>query len=94
MKATKIYYKKLFNLGNYQHEEIGIELEIEPGEKAEDVFNKAKLFIDSKSMSNEFISEYKRYKNIIDNPDDFTGKEVKRAEDFMSRYDGQMEFPF
>lgn len=26
-KLTKIYYKKLFNLGNFQHEEIGLETE-------------------------------------------------------------------
>jgi hypothetical protein len=45
MKATKIFYKRLFNLGNYSHEEIGIEIEIEKGEKADDVLKRAKQFI-------------------------------------------------
>lgn len=33
MKATKVYYQKCFNLGNYQNEVIGIELEVESGRK-------------------------------------------------------------
>ena len=50
MKATKIYYQKCFNLGNYQNEVVGIELEVGDGEKAVDVLEKAKQFVDSKDF--------------------------------------------
>jgi hypothetical protein len=44
MKAKKIYYQKCFDLGNYSNEVIGIEIEIEDGEKAEEVITEAKKF--------------------------------------------------
>ena len=47
MKATKIYYQKCFNLGNYQNEVVGIELEVGEGEKASDKLSnlsKAKIW--------------------------------------------------
>ena len=60
MKATKIYYQKCFNLGNYQNEVVGIELEIGEGEKATDVLEKAKQFVESKVReANEFLAKYK-----------------------------------
>lgn len=45
MKALKIYYKELRTSGSYNNKEVGIELEIQEGEKAAEVFNKAKLFV-------------------------------------------------
>lgn len=47
MKATKVTYSKMFNLGSYEHEEISIEIEIEQGEKAQDVLELAKKFVNS-----------------------------------------------
>ena len=58
MKATKIYYQKCFNLGNYQNEVVGIELEVGDGEKAIDVLEKAKQFVDSKDFLAAGIQEY------------------------------------
>ena len=53
MKATKIYYKKLFNLGNFQNEEIGVEIEVEYGERAVDVLQKARQFVNGLDPKNE-----------------------------------------
>ena len=57
MKATKIYYQKCFNLGNYQNEVVGIELEVGDGEKAVDVLEKAKQFVDSRDFLAAGIQE-------------------------------------
>jgi hypothetical protein len=45
MKATKIFYKELRTTGSYNNQELAIELEVEEGEKAKDVLQKAKLFV-------------------------------------------------
>ena len=45
MKAKKIYYKELRTFGQYNNREVGIELEVEDGEKAADAIHKAKLFV-------------------------------------------------
>lgn len=94
MKATKIYYQKCFNLGNYQNEVVGIELEIEAGEKAIDVLEKAKQFVDSRDIIKAGIDEYNRCLNISYNPDDYTGREVKNANEFIARYNQTDDLPF
>ena len=44
MKAKQITYEKVKSC-NFNNEKIGIILEVEENEKAEDVFEKAKLFV-------------------------------------------------
>ena len=44
MKAKQITYEKVKSY-NFNNEKIGIVLEVEEDEKAEDVLNKAKMFV-------------------------------------------------
>lgn len=94
MKATKIYYQKCFNLGNYQNEVIGIELEVEAGEKSSDVMRMARHFVNSESVSRATIETYERMKRIVGNPDDYTRKQVKEACEFLEKNTGEVELPF
>lgn len=57
MKATKIYYKELRTTGQYNNREVGIELEIEEGEKASDVAHKARLFVQSQLASSNLNAD-------------------------------------
>ena len=41
MKAKTITYEKLFNLGDYEHEKIGITLEVEDNDNPNDVLKRA-----------------------------------------------------
>lgn len=45
MRAVKVKYEKKFNLGNYETEAVGVELELNEGEKASDALALAKLFV-------------------------------------------------
>lgn len=94
MKAKKIYYQKCFNLGNYQNEVVGIELEIEEGEKAVDVLEKAKIFVESRDFVKSAIDEYNKSLVIINSPDDYTGREVKLANEFLEKYEKTDDLPF
>lgn len=51
MKATKIYYEELRTFDKYNNRKVGIELQIEDGEAAADVLQKAKLFVQSSLAS-------------------------------------------
>ncbi len=70
MKATSVKYQKCFNLGNFENEVIGVEIEIEPGEKAEDCLNAARKFVSAKG---DPISGYKEKlrecKNVLSEKD-------------------------
>lgn len=87
MKATKIFYKRLFNLGNYQNEEIGIEVEIEDGEKAIDVFQKAKQFISGLDPKNENERKYNIAQSIVKFKENHSYKDVIDAEKTIEEYE-------
>lgn len=98
MRATKIYYKRLFNLGNYQNEEIGIEIEIQEGEKAIEVLQKAKLFIAGLDPKNENERKYNEAIEVLKNKDVYSYKKVTEAEETVRIYeankDSKDELPF
>jgi len=97
MKATKIYYKRLFNLGNFQNEEIGIEIQIEEGEKAIDVLQKAKLFISNLDPKNENERKYNESIDIVRQKEIYNYKRVIEAEEFIRNYEinnKEEELPF
>ena len=87
MKATKIFYKKLFNLGNYQNEEIGIEVEIEDGESASDAVRRAKTFINAFDPKNAAIERYNKSREIITNKEIYNYGTVVEAERFVAEYE-------
>jgi SLT domain-containing protein len=86
MKATKITYKKLFNLGNYQHEEIGIELEIEKGETAAQVLAKAKQFVNGFNPNDSRKREYNQALQVLANKDNHIYKDVQNALKLVDAY--------
>lgn len=49
MKALTITYQRVFNLGNYESERVEITLQIEEGERAQDVLDQAKKFVNGQS---------------------------------------------
>ena len=87
MKANKIFYKRLFNVGNYQNEEIGIELEIEEGEKAIDVVQKAKQFISQFDPRNEHERKYNEALNIVKHKENNAYIDVIEAEKTIQEYE-------
>lgn len=91
MKATKIYYKRLFSLGNYQNEEIGIEIEIEDGEKAIDVLQKAKQFVTGLDPKNENERKYNDAVEILRNKEDYSYKKVINAQEVVRIYDANKD---
>jgi hypothetical protein len=45
MRATKILYERVHNLGNYENERVGIEIELDEGEKADEALRLARIFV-------------------------------------------------
>ena len=77
MKATKVKYEKTFNLGNYQNEVIGVEIELADGETAKDAIEKAKKYVNT---IQEITSDKEKWQKIVDNPDGYLYSEVKEAQ--------------
>lgn len=69
MKATKITYSQCFNTGNFTNQVIGVEMEVEEGETAQQVLTKAKAFVQQNDPA--FAAKeaaYLRAKDIVSYP--------------------------
>ena len=86
MKATKIYYEKCFNLGNFENEKIGIELITEDGEKASDVLKQAKNFVNSINPIEIRKKEYEEALKIVNNKMNYIYQKVIEAEKIIENY--------
>lgn len=84
MKATKVIYEKTFNLGNYQNEVIGIEIEPAEGEKASEAMDMAKRFVEAKHTA-ERDKQIESARQIADHPLEYSYKAVMEANQTLAR---------
>jgi len=90
MTIKNVTYHKVFSLGNYENEKIGIEIEVGEGENPVDVLFEAKKYVEKSHLFNQELPKYKRAKDIAADPENYTGHQVKDAqtavEDFEHNY--------
>ena len=58
MKAKTVFYQKLVNIGHFQHEKFGVEIELEDGENAQVAMDKAKEFINKQINPEEDLTPF------------------------------------
>lgn len=79
MKTSSIIYSKTFSLVNYENEKIGVEIVIQKGDDVQKAIQKARNFVEFNHKLNGLNSELAQQEHIINNPDDFTGVQVRCA---------------
>lgn len=95
MKAKKISYSRLISKGNYENAKIEIELEVEDGEKASDVFEAAKTFVENR-IGIEKVSQYmlERAKRVMDDKRNHTLAQIEEAEEILAKAKADDDLPF
>jgi len=96
MKALKVTYSRLISKGNYENAKIEIELEVEQGEKAADVYEAAKNWVE-KRIAVEKLSDYtiEKAKKVMDDKRNHTLAQIEEAEEILSKVKVQDdELPF
>lgn len=95
MKANKIVYSRLISKGNYENAKIEIELEVEEGEKASDVFEAAKAFVENR-IGIEKVSQFmlERAKKVMDDKRNHTLAQIEEAEEILAKAKVDDELPF
>jgi hypothetical protein len=82
MPITKsVRFEKCFNLGNYEHEKIAVEIEVESGDNVQDIITKARNYVNLQSQP--FQSKIAQAQDVVNNPDDHTGREIETAKRFL-----------
>ena len=95
MKAKKVIYSRLISKGNYENAKIEIELEVEEGEKASDVFEAAKAFVENR-IGIEKVSQFmlERAKKVMDDKRNHTLAQIEEAEEILAKVKVDDELPF
>lgn len=87
MGIVTVSYHKVFNLGNYSNEKIGIDMKLSPGENVIDAFAEAKKIVEKSHKFFQDAPSYEAAKRVIENPDEFTGREVKGSHDVIAAFE-------
>jgi uncharacterized protein YfaT (DUF1175 family) len=90
MKTKTVTYQKVFNLGDYSNEKIGVDLEIEEGDSVQDAVNKARDFVENQHQLNKKKGNYLQACSIIENTADYTGRQIEQARQFKSEYEAML----
>lgn len=85
MKANKIIYSRLISKGNYENAKIEIELEVEAGEKASEVFEAAKKWVE-KRIEVEKLSDYtiEKARKVMEDKRNHTLAQIEEAEEILA----------
>jgi len=81
MKVKTVSYSKVFSLGNYENEKLGVEFDITEGDDVQKAMQKAREFVEFNHKLNGVVNEQAQCEHVVNNPDEFTGNQVKRAKD-------------
>ena len=86
MKAKKVIYSRLISLGNYENAKIEIELDVEAGEKASEVYEAAKAFVE-KRIAVEKLSDYmiETAKKVLADKRNHTIAQIEEAEELLAK---------
>lgn len=86
MKANKIIYSRLISKGNYENAKIEIELEVEAGEKASEVFEAAKKWVE-KRIEVEKLSDYtiEKARKVMEDKRNHTLAQIEEAEEILAK---------
>lgn len=87
MKITTVSYHKVFNLGNYSNEKIGIDISLADGENPLDAFAEAKKQVEKSHQFFQDLPKYEQAKKIISNSLDFTGRDVSTAYEIITAFE-------
>jgi hypothetical protein len=85
MKVKTVSYSKVFSLGNYENEKLGVEFDIADGDDVQKAMQKAREFVEFNHKLNGIVNEQSQCEHVVANPDDFTGAQVKRAKDRLDQ---------
>lgn len=90
MKTKAITYHKVFSLGNYENEKIGVEIEIQEGDDVQKAIQQARDFVEFNHKLNGFKTELQHSQYIVANPDEYTGRQVQLAKQKIEEIEEQI----
>jgi len=95
MKAKLITYSRLVGKGNFENAKIEIQLEVEEGEKASDVFAAAKRFVDGRceiETQSQYMIDHAN--KVLADKRNHTIAQIEDAEQLIAKSVAADDLPF
>lgn len=95
MKAKRIVYSRLVSKPNYENAKIELELEVEDGETAAEVFEMAKEWVENR-LEVELLSDSKirKARQVMDDTRNHTLAQIEEAELILAKVQVSDDLPF
>jgi len=87
MNIEKVSYHKVFNLGNYSNEKIGVDIVLAPGESVLDAFAEAKKHVEKSHQFFTDLPKYERAKQMMKEEKRYTGYELDEAKNVIELFE-------
>lgn len=91
MKVKSVSFQKLFPTGQFSHEKLGVEIELEENENPDEAMQKARRFVDFNHQVNGIVRSIEQCEEIINNPDHHTGREISDAKSRKQELKSQIQ---
>lgn len=93
MKITSISLNRVYSLGNYENEKLGVTIELEEGDHIQQVFDRARdvVYLNSekkKSDDEKKRRNYDRAVELIKYPDNYHISQLNQAYGVIADYEG------
>lgn len=92
VKYTRIEYSKTFSLGNYENEKIGLIAEVPEGTDMLQAMNEIRDNVEAVHNYRRDLKAFNQALHIINNSQDYLGREVTRAEQAVESF--YQKYPF
>lgn len=92
VKYTRIEYSKTFSLGNYENEKIGLTAEVPEGTDMLQAMNEIRDNVEAVHHYRRDLKAFNQAQHIVNNPQDYLGREVTRAEQAVESF--YEKYPF
>jgi hypothetical protein len=87
MKVKNVSYSKVFPLGGYSNEKIGVEIEVGENENPVEALFEAKKYVERSHLFNKQYRDYEEAQRIIKDEANFTGNQRKQANTFVEDFE-------
>ena len=95
MKAISVTYSRLISKGGYENAKIEIQLQVEEGEKAADVFQAAKTFVENRISLEKLVpSTIERAQKVLSDRRNHTIAQLEEAEEILAKMKCDDDLPF
>lgn len=86
MKITRISYSRVYSLGNYENEKIGMEATVDEGDDILKSYVELKNAVEHAHDLRKDLRKREAAESVMRNPDNHRGYDVKQAEDFLQYF--------